>query len=670
MLPVAVGLLAAMPRLWAIDLAPLRYDDVDVLSRAREVVAGALTATGPMTSWGIPDPPASVYLAVVPVALSRSPAVAAAWFALLNVLAVVLTYLLARRFFGPGVALAAGVLFAVNPWAVYFSRRSWAEITPLFTVVALGSALAVVACRRSRWAVPFFVALALQVQMRVLALIYAPAALLSLVAFPLRWGIRWPLLGAALGALLSLPYAAWVVMHRDELAARLAEGNRGIALGSAHSGAELALWSAAGFNLLPTTSSAAPWLAPLGLANRATLALTALLLAAGLLMAAWSVVRRRAGWEAALLAVAWTILPVAVLTIQSSSVYLHYLVALSPAIFLVMALPIGALLDRSTVVTRLIGGFALAGVCGAQLATTATLYHLLGAWDVAQYGATTLKLRQAAAGIPRETSDLIGTGEQYGVEPPIGYWQALVEPARTEAARAGISEAIVFAGETDPLTAERPAILDYLLRPEVQPRFIAPETLVFPVGRAGVVIEAPNADPIESIERFGERRASVPIPSTSRTGFDAAHVTYIPERGPQGWEALAPSRLAATFERDVHLIGYRATGGPLRAGQDLEVTTFWRVGPTSPALSVSPRLADGSGDARPLTADPDVQPLPTVEPNNWILARRMQIALPARAPSGEYRLGVQVLDATGRPLRRTSDGAEVVTLTTVRVTAR
>src|SRR3712207_7231517 len=91
---------------------------------------------------------------------------------------------MARRFLGPRVALAAGVLFAVNPWAVYFSRRTWAEIVPLFTVLALWAMLAVICGHRRRWAALFFLALALQVQTRILALVYAPAALVTLALFP------------------------------------------------------------------------------------------------------------------------------------------------------------------------------------------------------------------------------------------------------------------------------------------------------------------------------------------------------------------------------------------------------------------------------------------------------------------------------------------------------
>ena len=114
---LVVTVLAAVLRLWQPDLAPLRYDDVDVLSRSRDVLVSGPTATGPLTSWGIPDPPASVYL-MVPAALTASPAMAAVlWAGLLNVLATALTYLMVRRHLG-----ASG--FNVDDDKIQFFKQS------------------------------------------------------------------------------------------------------------------------------------------------------------------------------------------------------------------------------------------------------------------------------------------------------------------------------------------------------------------------------------------------------------------------------------------------------------------------------------------------------------------------------------------------------------------
>lgn len=671
-----VVLLAAVLRLWRPDLAPLRYDDVDVLSRARDVREHGPTATGPLTSWGVPDPPGSVYLLLPTQLLPSPPTAAVVWVGLLNVGAVTLTYLLAERFHGRRVALAAGLLFAVNPWAVYFSRRSWAEIVPLFTVLALWGAYQVVAAGRARWALPFFVALAVQVQIRILSLIFGPAALLTLVLWPRRWGIRWPALGIALGGVLTIPYLAWVGLHWTEFAGRLAEGNRGVGLAPTNGAVSLVLWIGAGFGLLPAASDVAPWLHPLGQAGRGALGLAGLLLLAGLGIAVLGAVGRRPGWERPLLPAIWLLLPLLALVGQSSSVYLHYLVALFPAIFLVMALPIGWLLARPRLPLVALGGLLLGGLLAYGLTTTALLYRVMDAYELAEPPSEPASLRATAAGLPREASNLLGTGERYGVEPPISYWQAIADRAVAESVaagrdQAGATDVWILAGETDPLTAEVPAVLDYLLRPRVEPRFLPPDMLIFRMLRPAIVVELPDLDPVESLDRFGERRGSVPAPSlNNRENLARARVTFVPARGPQAWLSVAPTRLSASFDGGVQMLGFRADQRQVRAGDDLPVTVLWWITSQATARPVPAlRLIDANGQA--LRPDGPDRPLPALGEGDWVVVRRETFAVPGRAQPGQYTLQAGLTDEeSGRALRRVDQPGPGVPLAQVRVTAR
>jgi 4-amino-4-deoxy-L-arabinose transferase-like glycosyltransferase len=650
---------------------------VDVLSRARDVREHGPTLTGPLTSWGVPDPPGSVYLLLPAAFLPSPPTAAVAWIGLLNVAAVALTYLLAERFLGRQVALAAGLLFAASPWSVYFSRRSWAEIVPLFTVLALWGAYQVVVARRPRWAVLFFVALAIQVQIRILALIFGPAALLTVLLWPRRWGIRWPAVGIALGCLLQVPYLGYAATHWSDFAAKLAEGNRGVGLAPTNGATMLVLWVGSGFGLLPAASDVAPWLNPLGQVGWGIVGLAGLLLLAGLGLAALAVVRRCPGWEARLLPAIWLLLPILALVGQSSSVYLHYLVALFPAIFLVLALPIGWLLSRPRVPLVALGGLVLGVLLAYQLTVTAVLHRVMRAYELAEPPTEPASLRSAAAGLPREASELLGTGERYGVEPPIRYWRAIADQtvAASEAAgrdQAGASEVWVLAGETDPLTAEVPAVLDYLLRPGVEPRFLPPETLLFQMLRPAVVVELPDLDPVESMDRFGERRGSVPAPSlNNRDSLARARITLVPSRGPQGWMSLAPTRLAARFDGNVQLLGYRADQRQVRAGDDLPVTLIWWVTSQSKSHPIpTVRLVDANGQV--LRSESPERPLPTPGDGDWAVVRREHFAVPNRAQPGQYTLEVSLTDEeTGRPLRRTEPpGSGGVPLGQIRVTAR
>ncbi|MGE3910164.1 MAG: glycosyltransferase family 39 protein [Chloroflexota bacterium] len=665
-----VTTLAAVLRLWRVDLAPLRYDDVDVLSRARDVLWHGLTRTGPLTSWGVPDPPGSVYL-LLPAAMTAAPAAAGVvWVGLMNVLAVALTYLLARRFLGGHVALVAGLLFAANPWAVYFSRRSWAEIVPLFTVVALWAAYEVVVERRARWAVAFFVALAIQVQIRILSLIYGPAALLTLALWPRRWGVTWPGLGILLGALLTVPYLSWIAEHWTEITARLDDGNRGVQLAPRSGALELVLWSASGFGLLPATSDVAPWLNPLGQVGRAVLALAGVLILAGLAMALTAAVRRTPGWEARLLPAIWLVLPCLALVGQSSSIYLHYLVALSPAVFLVMALPLGWLLARARPPLIGAGAVTVCAMLAYQLTATGLLYRFMETYELADPPSGPASLRIAAVDIPREASDLLGTGERYGVEPPIRYWQAIADRATDVAKESGADQVWVLAGETDPLTAEVPAILDYLLRPAVEPRFLPADTLIFRMLHPAVIVELPDLDPIESLDRFGDRRGTIPAPSTNnRDGLARARITLVPERGPQGWQALAPTRQVAPFEGPIQFMGYRVER-TVKAGSDLPITLMWWISSQSsvPNPVVSLRLRDENGQAVP-SEDPP-RALPAVEEGDWAIVRRSRFPVPGRLPPGQYTLELSITTEDGQPVRRVDKPGTALPLTTIQVAAR
>ena len=63
-------------------------------------------------------------------------------------------------------------------------------------------------------------------------------------------------------------------------------------------------------------------------------------------------------------------------------------------------------------------------------------------------------MRSAALGVPREASNELGTGERYGVEPPIRYWRAIADRTVAEAQAAGVSQAgesqvWVLTGETN-----------------------------------------------------------------------------------------------------------------------------------------------------------------------------------------------------------------------------
>jgi hypothetical protein len=240
--------------------------------------------------------------------------------------------------------------------------------------------------------------------------------------------------------------------------------------------------------------------------------------------------------------------------------------------------------------------------------------------------------------------------------------------------QAGAAQIWVLAGETDPLIAEVPAVLDYLLRPREEPRFLPPDLLIFQMLRPAVVVELPDLDPVESLDRFGERRGSVPAPTlNNRDSLARARITSIPARGPQAWQSVAPTRLAASFDGGINMLGYRADQRQVRAGDSLPVTVVWWLTSQATQASVRPiptlQLVDANGQM--IRSEAPDRPLPTLGLGDWVVVQRDQFAVPARAQPGQYTLEVGLTDdETGRGLRRVDQPSAGVPLGQIRVTAR
>lgn len=140
---VAILILAAALRLGMPGVVEFRQDEANLSRLALDMARGrSFPLLGIDSSVGIRNTPMSVYVMVPPFVLSSDPILATSYVGLLNVVAVLLTYLLARRYYGPPAALVAGLLYAVGPWAVAYSRKIWAqELLPPFVLLTVATGL-------------------------------------------------------------------------------------------------------------------------------------------------------------------------------------------------------------------------------------------------------------------------------------------------------------------------------------------------------------------------------------------------------------------------------------------------------------------------------------------------------------------------------------------------
>jgi hypothetical protein len=212
LLLAAIILLGGWLRFSRLDLMEFKSDEREMHSLAVKQAAGQWQLSGLVSSTGLRNPPMAVYLFAIPALISSDPIALAMLPALLNTLAIALTYFLGRQFLSRGGALAAALLFAVAPWAVIESRKIWAQdLLPFFVILFF--IFAIFWLRGGRWRH----ALAMAVTLSVLNQIhYSTLALWPILLFLLwrrhsKLALKQLAAGAALYAILWAPFAVVVL---------------------------------------------------------------------------------------------------------------------------------------------------------------------------------------------------------------------------------------------------------------------------------------------------------------------------------------------------------------------------------------------------------------------------------------------------------------------------
>jgi hypothetical protein len=199
-------LLAAVARLWRLDLVEFKADEASALRLTEDMLRlGHFPETGMLSSQGILQAPHLMYVLAPLVQLTRDPALVSGGIALWNVAAVLATGWLAWRWFGGVAAVVTTLLYAANPWAVFWSRKIWApDFLPLLAVLLC----VVIFEGRGRWATLAYPITALASMVHFSFVTLAPVLLVP--TFVLARGRRWWSLALGVGAalLIMLPFLA------------------------------------------------------------------------------------------------------------------------------------------------------------------------------------------------------------------------------------------------------------------------------------------------------------------------------------------------------------------------------------------------------------------------------------------------------------------------------
>jgi 4-amino-4-deoxy-L-arabinose transferase-like glycosyltransferase len=468
----ALLLLAAALRLGAPGITEFKRDEANLSQRASDLVHGRdFPLLGLSSSVGVPNPPISVYLFAIPYALDGSPIAATLFVGGLNVIAVALTWWLARRYYGWRAAIVAGLLYAVSPWGILYSRKIWAQdlLPPFVVATVLTGLLGFGEGKRwVRWV--HWPLLALTVQIHYAALILIPLSLLTLALWhePIRR--REMALGLGLAALTVIP--AVIGAYQAHLLS-LDTIRRGLNANTGHPRAitstalDYAWFTVAGTDIhslagpeqfqhyLDSVPDAYPLfkLVPLG----------AVLSAAWLV---WRAVRRRARLTPDVVLVAWLVLPVLAFTWEWTEVAPHYLIPLMPAAYILCGAGIDAVWQsvRLPEIRRLLvgGGILLVVIAGLQIYLTVALLHFLDEHATPDGFGTPLHylLDVRDAVLERNPEDVIvvSTGELAPYDEVPAVWGFLLERVTSVRFVNGARTAVIPAGNSLNLIAWSPAL--------------------------------------------------------------------------------------------------------------------------------------------------------------------------------------------------------------------
>jgi hypothetical protein len=388
---IAIMALTLFLRLWRLDLVQFKDDQAALLRMAEDMVRlGRVPLAGMTSSIGVPLAPTFEYLLAPIVAVSRDPQVASAAIGVANAAAVAGTLVLGWRRFSPLTGLVAGLVYATNPWAVFYARKVWSNDVLAPTAVLLMFCLdnAIVGAQVG-WGVAAFPVFALGVEFHPSFGLLAPFMAALGVVLVRRGHVRNLLIGLGLAALTAVPYAIYTIQtHASYLGALASTG--GSQNDGAGPGDVLGLidgwqnWYVEGLDI----TSLLPWRLAVVPGAIETL-LLAIGVAAGLITVLRSPKLEQRLRVAGLLL--WVLLPMLLTIRHSIPLYVYYFLFVLPAAALLIGLGIQMLADlrvpRRT--RQMLLGSALAATIGLAAIQSVIVLRQLGYLSqryVAYYG--------------------------------------------------------------------------------------------------------------------------------------------------------------------------------------------------------------------------------------------------------------------------------------------
>ncbi len=617
--------LAALPRLYRLDLAEFKLDEANHYRMAYLLTRGDWRWVGSTSSLGFPKPPLFVYAIALPMTFTHDPRVITGFLGILAALATGAFYLVLRRFLTKRAAFGAALLFALNPQAVLYARKLFTAdlLPPLCTLFLVAGIVFLESSHRRvrRGAILVALAFALLVLTTFSPLLLLPA--LSVLFLerrrdlsPLGW------LGAIAG--LVLPFIPYLVTTMGHIPKALA-GAGGTSPSTSLAALLNWMWELLYGSLWPGNV--------LSVAGIMSVLLVALSLV-GLLFLL-NKARKKEKGEWARFFLAWLCLSPLFALVAPVEVHAHYLVILYPLLFVLPA-----------------AGVEFAARKASALGWIALLFlSVIAVWQTQVLGDV---LHAATAG-----------SKGYGT--PLGYWRRAAEQARALVEQRDAAEILLVMPGDHPWDSKA-NILDALLSDTPHRIVDGHTTLLYPPYPAILLI----ASEVEASTALAFLHSGGGLYGTPPCTQDLIDLTASPLGGTYHYRLWSPahtnassctqalSPAAAQWASGVRLLGYDIAGAG-QPGETLHVTLHWETtqGPLEADVHWFNHLEDQAGQG---WGQFDLVGWPTTrwQPGDRVLLH-FDLSIAPEAKPGPYvlRVGqytypdienIPVIDSAGNPV--------------------
>ncbi len=155
--------------------------------------------------------PVMYYLLALIIYIFKNPLYVAVFVAVLNAIAVLITFKFCREYFNEKVAFIASFLYAVNPWSVYLSHTHWnPNYLPFFSVLFFYFLFGFVVKAKDNFLIYTSFIVAVMLHFHLTPLFFIPLIILSILLF--RRDIKFSKLAYSLGAFI-VPFVPYIYFN-------------------------------------------------------------------------------------------------------------------------------------------------------------------------------------------------------------------------------------------------------------------------------------------------------------------------------------------------------------------------------------------------------------------------------------------------------------------------